>query len=223
MDFDKYVGSKAYSFFDNLYKLMVVNIIWFVLMIIGFGFLTFLPATISVFIIVNSLIQEKDLPLFKSFWMILRKEYLKAQKIFIVMFLIGLILYVNIKSYYIILIKQQDFISSIGFWITCVLIVIYVFTFIQLFFIFLYFPEFKTFKTIKYAFLFSLAFPFRSILLLIIFSSVAVLLMVYPITIPLTFLFVISGIAYLSIRVMTPKYDAILKDSKPVNVYDYID
>ncbi|QVK18224.1 DUF624 domain-containing protein [Mycoplasmatota bacterium] len=221
MDFEKYANSKAYSFFDILYKLMVINCLWFFSLIIGLGFLTFLPATISLFILVYSLMKESEFPVFKSFWTILKKKYWKGQIVFLLMLIMGLGLYFNFRIYYIN--HLQNYVSSIGFWLTCILILVYLLTFLQVFMIFIYFPKFNAFQIIKYAFLFALAYPFRSLFLLLIYGLVTLVLFMYPFIIPLIFLLVVSLLAYLSIKVMKPRYDKVLKDKTPLDIYDYID
>ncbi len=223
MDFERYANSKIYAFFDVLYKLMVINILWFFSTIIGFGILTLFPATVSLFILIHSIIKEKEFPLIKSFWAVFKKEYFRAQKVFLIFGLISIVFYFNLRIYYEQIINQANFISSIGFWITILLIFLFLLTLTQLFFMFLYFPDFKLFKTIKYAFLFALAFPFRSILILLIMGIGLILLMVFQILIPLSFLLLISMITYLSIKIMTPKYAKILKEKEALTIYDYID
>ncbi len=221
MDFDRYANSKMYSFFDILYKLMMINIIWFFMTIIGLGVLTIFPATIGLFVLVGTLIEQSDFPLLTSFFAVFKKEYFKSQKIFFVLLIVGLVLYFNIRIYYEVM-GDLNLIYSIGFFLTLVLILLYLFILSHIFMVYLYFPNFKTFQTLKYAFLFSLAYPIRSLFLVIINGTLIFVIFWVRYITPISFLFMMSLIAFITIKVLNPKYAAILKEKKPLDVYDYI-
>lgn len=222
MNFENYANSKMYSFFDIVYKLMLINVIWFFLSLIGLGILTIFPALITSFILINTLMEQSEFPIVRGFRKTFVKEYLKSQKIFAILFLIALVLFFNMRIYYLQLAAQESFVYNIGFWITLVLILVYLMMVTHVFMIYLFFPHFKTFQTLKYAFLFSLAFPFRTLFLLIIYIGVMLGLVYYPTFFPLVFLLVMSVLVFFTIKVLRPKYIMVLKDKKPLNVYDYI-
>lgn len=75
-----------------LYKLIVVNTLFIGFNIIGVGVLSFMPALIAMFVIVQTIQKEEEYPLLKSFWNVFKKEYLKSQVVFIILLLIGGIL-----------------------------------------------------------------------------------------------------------------------------------
>ncbi len=223
MDFQRFVGSRLYTFFDRLFYLVVINMIWFFLVVIGFGIFTLLPATVTLFILVNTFVQEKEFPIFKAFFLIFFQEYWRIQKVFLLFLIVGLILYINVRSYYVQIINETGLIGKAGFALTIIMILIYLMTFMQIFMIFLYYPKHKTLQKIKYSFLFAAAYPFRTIFLIIILGAGILILLLYPVLLPMIFLIFMSLFAYVAISVMKPKYDKLLPDIESLTVNDYLE
>jgi len=222
MDFEKFINSKIYAIFDKIYHFIMINIIWFLSVVLGFGVFTFMPATQAIFVMQNSMIQEKDVPIFKAYWAILKKDYWKNQKIFIIFFLLGVILFFDVKMYYDQLLDNPNMFNRIGFWVSCLFVLIFIITFINIFMVNLYFPEWKTFKKIKYAFMFAIALPLRSFIVLAISVTSIFIVLWYQFLLPLIFLVLASLLAYITIKVMKPKYDKLLKERKSLIVTDYL-
>ncbi len=221
MNFERIVNSKFYNFLSTLYNYVIINMIWFFLSFIGLGIFTIFPAMLCVYILINTYLNEQDFPIFKTFFKVFGKIYWKAQKVFIVFFMIGIILYFNVRIYYFQVVNQITFINSIGFWITCIIILIYFLALIQVFYIFLYFPEYKTFKTIKFAFLMAIGYLFSSLLILILTIAAFFVIFLYPILFPLIFIILISALTYVSLILIKPKYQKILPNKKALDVFDF--
>lgn len=222
MDFEKFINSKIYAIFDKIYRFIMINILWFLFSLFGLGIFTFMPATHAVFVMHNSMIQDKDAPILKSFWTIFKKDYWKNQKLFIIFLIIGVILFLDVKLYFHLLTENSTFFMTVGFWISCMFVLLYLITFIHVFMLNLYFPDLSTFKKIKNAFIFAIIMPFRSLFVLIISVASIIFVIWYQFLVPLIFFALASILAYITIKVMKPKYNKLLKERKSIDVSDYL-
>ncbi len=168
----RYLDSKIYLFFEFLTKLMIINLFWFLTTLLGIGIFTIMPASISVFILMKQLIKGSSFPILSSFWKTFIKEYIRSQKLFLLILLIGGLLYFNVTTYYYKIINENTFISNLGYILTITIILISAISLINLFLVYIYFPNFKTLKALKYAFIFSILFLYRSVLILIIYINI---------------------------------------------------
>lgn len=211
MDIEKIAGSKIFLFFDNLAKIMIINLLWFFSTLIGLGIFTIMPASVCVFILVKGIIEENNFPIFTSFWKLFKKEYVRSQKLFFFIVILGCVLYFNVTAYYQKLVSYNSFISSLGYFLTIIFIFLCILALINLFLVYIYFPDFKTFKTFKYAFIFLIIFPFRSLMLLLIYIISFIIFFSFPEILPIFFLFGFAFLVYLTLIILCPKYNWILK------------
>jgi len=222
MDFEKIINSSVYTFLDRLFSLVLINILWFIISILGLGIFTIYPATLSMFILLNAFVKKKSFPLFTAFFKTFIKVYWKAQKVFIIFLLIGIVLFFNIRIYYLQVIDNFSYVMFFGLIMTLIIMLLYLLALIQSFFVLLCFPEFKTLKTIKFSFILGVAFTFSTLLVLIIFLVPLVIMIFYPFIFPLVFLILISFIIYISIKIIMPKYNKISSNQKPLEITNFI-
>jgi uncharacterized membrane protein YesL len=80
---------------DRIWNIILLNILWLLFTVVGFGLLGIFPATIAVFAILRSWILKKDtLNLVKEFWKHYRAEFKKAN-------IFGIFVWVFVYFFYI--------------------------------------------------------------------------------------------------------------------------
>jgi uncharacterized membrane protein YesL len=79
-------------------RLAYVNLLWIVFSLAGFIVLGVSPASVSLFTIVRKwLMKETDLPIFQTFLQTYKKEFIKANKLGLIMLVMGLFLYTDFQ------------------------------------------------------------------------------------------------------------------------------
>ncbi|PAD69736.1 hypothetical protein CHH83_06835 [Bacillus sp. 7586-K] len=77
-------------------RLAYVNVLWLCFTILGLFICGIGPATVSLFSIIRKWLQkEADFPIFKTFWLSFKKEFVKANLLFFSLLFITIILYVD--------------------------------------------------------------------------------------------------------------------------------
>ncbi|MFU8785650.1 MAG: DUF624 domain-containing protein [Candidatus Izemoplasmataceae bacterium] len=216
--FDRYTNSKFYSFFELLYFLIILNILWLLTSFVGFVVFTLFPATIAVYLFILHRKDERDFKFIRTFLIIIKREYIKSQKLFLVILLMGFIITSNLIFYY----NNLEFLSMlhfIGLVMTLLIGIAYLLTIIHIIPVYIFFHELKTLPMIKYAFLMSFAYLFRSLASLGFFIGLILLsLLVQPI-----FVFGFISILLLTFCVIIEdKYIRLLKGKDRIKIQDYI-
>jgi uncharacterized membrane protein YesL len=97
MQFNWVVG-KAYTGCEWVMKLAYVNILWVLFSLGGLIFLGISPASVALFTILRKwLMNETDVPIFRTFLNTYKKEFVKSNQLGWVMALIGMFLYFDFK------------------------------------------------------------------------------------------------------------------------------
>jgi uncharacterized membrane protein YesL len=92
------VINKAYTGCEWVMKLAYVNILWVLFSLSGLIFFGMSPASVALFTILRKwLINETDIPIFRTFLDTYKKEFRKANKIGWLMAMIGMFLYIDFK------------------------------------------------------------------------------------------------------------------------------
>lgn len=93
-----WVISKAYTGCEWVMKLAYVNILWVLFSISGLIFFGMSPASVALFTILRKwLMNETDIPIFRTFIDTYKKEFRKANRIGWLMAMIGMFLYIDFK------------------------------------------------------------------------------------------------------------------------------
>jgi len=216
--FERYANSKLYTFFDFLYTIILINLLWLSLTMLGLVVFTIFPATVAVYLIVLSRGKDLELKVFRTFFAIFLREYVKSQKVFAIMFVGGALIVMNLLFYYINLDTLTLF-HLIGLVVMLALAFAYAAALIHIVPVYIYFPELPPFKIVKNAFLIGFAYPLRTLLAML--SSVAIIIIAVYLQPVLPFL-LMSLIALVSMAIVRKKYDTIRKEGAPLDVEDYI-
>src|SRR5690625_1481322 len=77
-------------------RMAYINILWIIFTLLGLIVFGFMPATVGLFAVIRKwLMGEKDIPIFSTFWMNYRREFLKSNLLGLILFVIGYILYID--------------------------------------------------------------------------------------------------------------------------------
>ncbi len=220
MDFEKYINSKLHSIFKVVFYLLTLNLIFLFSSILGIVIFTFMPSLIALYIMCNSLLKNKEFPVFKAFFAIFKKEYVKSQKLFLFFVTAGIILYFDLQFFYSRL--DNGLIYIIALWVMALLAVIYVITFINVASVYINLPRLTVYETIKVSLLFSIGNLFHSLLILIISVGFLVLVTYLPFLSSLIILFYFSTIACFTIFILRKKFAKLTNSNESLTIEDYL-
>ncbi|MEH7549842.1 MULTISPECIES: YesL family protein [Bacillaceae] len=86
-----------YSISEWILRFAYVNILWILFTIFGLVVFGFFPSTIAMFAVVRKwILKQHDIPVFKSFWITYKKEFVKANLLGLVICSLGFLTYSNI-------------------------------------------------------------------------------------------------------------------------------
>ena len=93
------VFGRLYIVCDWIMKLAYLNFLWIIFTVGGLIVFGMIPATVSLFAIVRKwlITKETDLPIFHTFYQNYKNEFLKSNKLGLVLVLMGLFLYYDFK------------------------------------------------------------------------------------------------------------------------------
>lgn len=139
---------KFYVVCEWIMKLAFVNLLWLGFSLVGLIVLGIMPATVALFTIVRKwLMKETDIPIFRTFFQTFKKEFSNANKIGLLMAVIGFFLYFDF-TYLKMIGGSVQFALSIPL---CIITILYIITFLYLFPVYVHF-EIKMFQYIKNSF-----------------------------------------------------------------------
>ncbi|MBZ9537070.1 YesL family protein [Cytobacillus oceanisediminis] len=157
-------------------RLLYVNLLWIGFTIIGLGVFGLFPATTAMFAVVRKwVMQENDIPIFKTFWRTYRAEFFKVNGLGVILFFIGFSIYFYLKIYH--YDNQLVYLFSRPLLFVAI---IYYYALVMFFF-----PTYVHYKLpflhyLKAPLMFSFASPLRTFLMIIMASSVYYFLITFP-------------------------------------------
>ncbi|MEY2191128.1 YesL family protein [Neobacillus sp. BF23-41] len=87
-----------YSISEWIMKFAYVNILWISFSLLGFIAFGFFPATTAMFTVVRKwVLKQSDIPVLKTFWFTYKKEFVKSNLLGLVIILVGIFMYSNIR------------------------------------------------------------------------------------------------------------------------------
>ncbi|UOQ86868.1 YesL family protein [Gracilibacillus salinarum] len=90
----------ARNFCIALLKLVYLNLLWFFFMILGLGILGIAPATVALCNVEKSWLEKQHLPsIFREYWNQFRFHFVKSNGLAILLFVIGFVLYFDLKFF----------------------------------------------------------------------------------------------------------------------------
>lgn len=150
-------------------RLAFVNILWIGFSLLGLIVFGVFPATVAMFTISRKWIQgETDLPIFRQFWEVYRKEFLKANLFGLVLSIIGAILVIDLYILY----SLDGIFSQVLFYIFIALTFNFGVMLLYIFQVYVHY-DLKTFQNIKYALIIGMSNPFHT------FSMILCLIFLY--------------------------------------------
>lgn len=95
--FDGLFGT-FYKFGETVILLLYVNLLWVLFTLAGLIIFGLGPSTVAMFTVFRKWsMGENDIPVFKTFWQSIKKDFLKANILSLILLFIGYMLYVNFK------------------------------------------------------------------------------------------------------------------------------
>jgi len=172
-------------------RLAYLNLLWIVFTILGLGVFGITPATVAMFAVVRKWVhKDRDIPIFKTFWEVYKKEFVQANILGMILFLIGYLLVIQFN----ILFHQESMMYKIAAFSVVALMILYTIILTYVFPVFVHF-KLKTFDYLKWPFIIGIVHPILTVVLIV---GIAVLVTIVYNTIPaLLFFFGGSVLAYL--------------------------
>jgi uncharacterized membrane protein YesL len=160
---------------DWMLRLAYVNILWLLFVIAGLGLFGFMPSTVAMYTVMKKWIHEKGtFPLFSIFLKTYKMVFFKANFLFIIITLFGVILYSDILF----LFNKEGILQWIGYCFIGISIV-YMLVLANVVPVFVDFSYNLT-KSFKYALLIGLAHPIRTILVIFLMMVNVLFIFYFP-------------------------------------------
>ncbi|SDK02469.1 YesL family protein [Sediminibacillus albus] len=162
-----------YNILEWITRFAYINLLWILFTLAGGVVFGFFPATLAMFAVVRKWLTGKgDLPVFPSFWMYYRKDFLKGNLLGLFLTVTGILVFLDIRY-----IQVTDF-----EWIFAPL---FAFMFLFLLFTFYIFPVFVHYdlrigQMIKNAFLIMLVNPVNTFFMLVCLVCVYFVMRFFP-------------------------------------------
>lgn len=218
--YERYFSSKAFPFFNMLFILIIGNILFVTLNFFTLIVFTLFPSSIALLIIIRSAREDTDFPLFKAFFKIFTKEYLKSQLLFLCFLGIGLFLGLGV---YILQFAPNSILFILSKWFIYLLIFISALAIIHTIPIYVYFPHLTIRGIVKYSYLLGIGLLFQSIGLLLLYGLSISILIIFPAFGTLIgFLILFSLLTYLTIKMLENKYLSLDHDTNPLTITHYL-
>ncbi|WP_046176297.1 YesL family protein [Domibacillus indicus] len=177
-----------YRIAEWLMKLAYLNLLWLLFTLAGGFVLGFFPATTSMFGVIRKLIMgNEEQPIFKMFWQMYKKEFIRSNRLGIIVSVAGYMLYFDVMY-----LRGAE--GILGFIYYPILIVLcgFILTLFYLFPIFVHY-EITVFQAVKNAFWIMVLHPLSTILMIAGTVTLFFLLVTIPGLIPF---FSVSGMAF---------------------------
>jgi uncharacterized membrane protein YesL len=219
MKFEKFFNSRIFSFFERIYNLILLNILTIFFTILGLGIFTFMPAIVSLIIIIRSLKHDTDFPIFSTFFNAFKSNYRRVFLISLFYILLGIICLFNSAFFYTAMIDWQNIINIIIFYFSIIIDVIFLLSFINACFILVYFPNLNN-KVIKYSFVLIKIGIVKELIILLMVIGLYYLFFIAPIMI---IFIAISLFFYIVNLIIRNIYERLVADGvKSLDAFLYI-
>lgn len=193
-------GDVLLNFCEWIWRFMILNFLWVVFVIAGGVVLGIMPSTVATFYILRKWVQGNfDMPIFKTFKSVYKKEFVNSNKCGFVFFVLFAFLAFDLAILY----KMEALYSTVLY-----LIVMTVLFFVSISFMF-FFPLYVHFEQsnkeyIKNSFIISLSSPFQTLLILI---GLYILVYIVKSNLGLLLFFCMAVPGYLIMHVSNKKFN----------------
>lgn len=170
-------NGKIYQISDWIIKLIYVNVLWIAFTVIGLFVFGFFPATAAMFAVIRKWIvqEEKDIPVFQTFILHYKKDFLQANLIGMIVMALGFFLYFDLRFFQS---SSQPFLNMLSFFIYTLFFIFFIFS-LYLFPIFVHY-ELKTMEYLKYSIILAIARPVQTFLMIAAFIIVSIVFYYVP-------------------------------------------
>lgn len=170
-------------------RLAYLNLLWMLFTFIGFIILGFGPATVAMFSIIRKwLMGERNLSIFSSFWLVYKKEFMKANLLWMSLVAIFIMLYVD----WVLINSMNGMLHHLFLGCFIIISVLIVVVLIYIFPVYVQF-EGSILHYYKSAFLLGASFPIRTIIITITSAAGILLSLIFP---GVGILFLASGLGF---------------------------
>lgn len=173
-----------YTFAVWLTRFLYLNILWVAFTFVGLIVFGLVPSTVAMFAVVRKWVQKEDVSIWEVFWKSYKKEFVKANILGIIFFVIGYLLIVEFQ----ILRAQEAAQYFIASYFVIALFVLYFMVLTYFFPIFVHF-QLRLREYLKWPFIIGISHPLLTVFLLV---GVSILHYVMYLTVP-ALLFFIGG------------------------------
>lgn len=152
-----------YNISNWIMRLFYVNLLWLLFSIAGLVVLGFFPATTAMFAVIRKwIIEDVNIPVFKTFWEAFRAEFVQSNIIGYILLLVGYLLYINA-----LFIKGIDnsVVTNISMFVFITILITYSIIVLYTFPILVHY-KLKITDNIKVAFMIGLLSPFYTLLMI---------------------------------------------------------
>jgi uncharacterized membrane protein YesL len=197
MSFEKIVDSKAYGFFDWLYRLVVINLLTILLIL---PVITILPAISACNATIRDHISGNNQNTIKLYFINFIR-FLESSFILWIL-VVGLLLISGYSIYFYSGMSQENILSQAGFYVMIFMALIIAFMAVNIPLLIINFPKLPVRGLIKATFFVTFKYPLTTLILLGLFILTLVMLPFLPISV----LIGISLPSYLGLRITAPIY-----------------
>ena len=141
--------SKTINF---IYRLIILNIITFITIVLGLGIFSFLPALVSLIVLLQYPEEDTIGRMIKLYFRVFKKIYFKAELVFLILASLVVLDAVSIFYFYCWLLESSAFFYVIAYYVVLFVEIYFILALVNSCFIIVYYPHLKLFKVIKYSF-----------------------------------------------------------------------
>ena len=183
--------ARIYQLCEWIMKLFLLNVLWIGFTLIGFGVFGFFPATVAMFQLIMDWMNKKDTKMVTTFWNSYKSNFLKSNKMGLVIVLIGSILITDLQFFH----RYDTLVFKVLYLMNLSMLLFYVVNCLYIIQTFNHFNV-NTYQYFKYAILIGITNPIKTIMIIITFILSSLVFLIYP---GLFIMFGGSGIALIMV------------------------
>ncbi|MCL7748470.1 YesL family protein [Halalkalibacter alkaliphilus] len=148
-----------YRICNWIMKFAYVNLLWILFTIVGLIAFGFFPATIAMFSIIRKwIMKEVNIPVFKTFWLAFKTNFLKSNVLGLIIMFLGVILYIDLR----IIDQLRGGWLHIFYYLLLTVSLLYSLTLLYVIPVFIHY-EMKLIQVLKVSFLLMILNPFSTV------------------------------------------------------------
>lgn len=174
--------SKTINF---IYRLTILNIITFITIVLGLGIFSFLPALVSLIVLLQYPEEDTIGRMIKLYFRVFKKIYFKAELVFLVLASLIVLDAVSVFYFYCWLLESAAFYYVICYYVVLFVELVFILALINSCFIIVYYPHLKVIKVIKYSFKTIIAVMLKMIFIFLLLIGTIYLSIIFVPALPL--------------------------------------